>query len=161
MTARFRCSDPLAGDFEFADVEEVLDALEAALVSPDTPMLDTARQSWQPVAVHPEVRAAWTERSRYRPPGGSGLVLPELPALAVVSAGDEESVRRREAFARARGLPVREEIPPEEAPRARRSRAALVVLAGIAVALGLIGWGMVMLAGRLTALAARAAGVGH
>ena len=47
---RFRCSDPMAGDFEFADVEAVLDALEAALVSPDTPMLDTARQSWQPVA---------------------------------------------------------------------------------------------------------------
>ena len=58
MTARFRCSDPLAGDFEFADVQEVLDALEAALVAPDTPMLDTARQSWQPVATHPEIRAA-------------------------------------------------------------------------------------------------------
>jgi hypothetical protein len=31
--ARFVCSDPDAGDFEFADVEAVLDALEAGLVT--------------------------------------------------------------------------------------------------------------------------------
>ena len=29
--ARFVCSDPDAGDFEFADVEAVLDALEVGL----------------------------------------------------------------------------------------------------------------------------------
>ena len=161
-TARFRCSDPLAGDFEFADVEEVLDALEAALVSPDTPMLDTVRQSWQPVAGHPEIRTAWTERSRYRPPGGSGLVLPELPALAAVVGGAEgDAAQRRDAYARARGLPVREEIPPDQMPRPRRPKAALLVLVAVAAALGLIGWGVVMLAGRLTAMAAGAAGLGR
>lgn len=159
-TARFRCSDPLAGDFEFADVEDVLDALEAALVSPDTPMLDTARQSWQPVAAHPEIRAAWIERSRFRPPTGTGLTLPELPALAAVAAtsGDAESARRREAYARVRGLPVREQVPAEEIPHSGRPL-AILVLVGSAVLLGLIGWGIVSLAIRLAAVAAGAAGV--
>ena len=31
-TTRFVCTDPDAGDFEFVDVDAVLDALEAALV---------------------------------------------------------------------------------------------------------------------------------
>ncbi len=137
----------------------MLDALEAALVSPDTPMLDTARQSWQPVAAHPEVRAAWIERARFRPPTGTGLTLPELPALAAIAApsGDTESVQRREAYARVRGLPVREEIPAEEIPRSGRPRLAILVLVGSAVLLGLIGWGIVSLAIRLAAVAAGAA----
>ncbi|MBA3553972.1 MAG: hypothetical protein H0W29_04330, partial [Gemmatimonadales bacterium] len=136
----------------------MLDALEAALVSPDTPMLDTARQSWQPVAAHPEVRAAWIERSKFRPPSGTGLTLPELPALAAVAAtsGDAESTRRREAYARVRGLPVREEIPAEEIPSSGPPRLAILVLVGSAVLLGLIGWGIVSLAIRLAAVAARA-----
>ncbi|MBA3259956.1 MAG: hypothetical protein H0T68_10900 [Gemmatimonadales bacterium] len=161
MNARFRCSDPLAGDFEFADVEDVLDALEAALVSPDTPMLDAVRQSWQPVAAHPEVRAAWIERSRFRPPTGTGLALPELPALAAVAAAsdDDEGARRREAYARVRGRPVREEIPAEEVPQSGRPRLATLVIVGTAVLLGLIGWGIVSLAIRLAAIAAQAAGV--
>ncbi len=160
MSARFRCSDPLAGDFEFADVEAVLDALEAALVSADTPMPDAVRQSWQPVAAHPEVRSAWVERARFRPPGGAILTLPELPAMAIVAAGaDEESAQRREAYARIRGLPVREEIPAEEIPPPRRPRIALLALIGLGVLLGLLGWGVVALAGRLAAVAASAAGI--
>jgi hypothetical protein len=50
---RFRFSNPGAGDFELPDVESVLDALEAAVVEPETLMFDAARQSWQPVARHP------------------------------------------------------------------------------------------------------------
>ena len=79
MAERFLCSDPEAGDMSFADVESILDALEAALVSADTPLFDAARQSWQPVAMHPEVRQAWEARARFRPPGGSALVLPTFP----------------------------------------------------------------------------------
>ncbi len=78
-THRFRFSDPAAGDFELPDVESVLDALEAALVSPETPMFDQARQSWQPVALHVEVRAGLgaacaipPARYRSRPPAASG-----------------------------------------------------------------------------------------
>jgi hypothetical protein len=159
---RFRCSDPLAGDFEFQDVEGVLDALEAALVSPDTPMLDVTRQSWQPVAAHPEVRAAWMERARFRPPRGSVLVLPELPPMTTVAPGeDEESARRKAAYARVRGLPIREPIPESELPRPARPRLALLALVGLVLALAIIGWGVVSLAAPLASVAAHAAGLGR
>jgi hypothetical protein len=160
--SRFRCSDPLAGDFDFPDVEAVLDALEAALVTPDTPMLDTARQSWQPVAAHPEVRSAWAERARYRPPAAGPLSLPELPEVSVIVATkDEGAVQRKEAYARVRGLPVREAIPVEEVPQARRSPVLLLVAVGLVLVLCLVGWAVVSLAGRLASVAARAAGVGR
>jgi hypothetical protein len=55
MADRFLCSDPLAGDMTFRDIEALLDALEAALVSADTPLFDTVRQSWQPVGLHTDV----------------------------------------------------------------------------------------------------------
>src|ERR687892_1029035 len=93
MSYRFRFSDAEAGDFELPDVEAVLDALEAALVGPDTPMFDAARQSWQPVARHPEVRAAWVERAKFRPPG-TGLDLPPLPEEATRGESDEAATRR-------------------------------------------------------------------
>jgi hypothetical protein len=151
----------MAGDFDFADVEAVLDALEAALVTPDTPMLDVARQSWQPVAAHPEVRAAWAERARYRPPSGRALTLPELPDASVIVAGaDEEAARRKQAYARVRGLPVREVIPVDELPPAKRAPTLLLAALGLVLALCLVGWAVVSLAGRLASVAARAAGLG-
>jgi hypothetical protein len=151
----------MAGDFDFADVEAVLDALEAALVTPDTPMLDLTRQSWQPVAAHPEVRAAWAERARYRPPAGRALALPELPEASVIVAGaDEEATRRKQAYARVRGLPVREVIPVDEMPPARRAPMLLLAALGLVLTLGLVGWAVVSLAGRLASVAARAAGLG-
>jgi hypothetical protein len=73
-TARFVCSDPDAGDFEFTDVDAVLDALEAALLQPATPIFDGARQSWQPVGLHP--------RSGPRGKRGSATGLPRLTACA-------------------------------------------------------------------------------
>jgi hypothetical protein len=152
----------MAGDFDFPDVEAVLDALEAALVTPDTPMLDTARQSWQPVAAHPEVRAAWLERARYRPPAGRALALPELPEVSVIVAEkDEEATQRKEAYARVRGLPVREAIPADEVPSAKRSPVLLMAVFGLVLVLCLVGWAVVSLAGRLASVAARAAGVGR
>lgn len=157
---RFRCSDPLTGDLDFPDVASVLDAREAALLSADTPMLDTARQTWQSVAAHPEVRAAWIERDRFRPAAGNGLALPELPAMAAVAGGaHQEAILRRQAYAGMRHSPVREETPPQAAPRSGWSRAATLALVAAVVLLGLIGWSVVMLAARLTAVAARAAGI--
>ena len=102
MTHRFRFSDAAAGDFELPDVEAVLDAVEAALVGPDTPMFDAARQCWQPVARHPEVRAAWAERARFRPPG-TGLDLPPLPPERSIPAEGDESAKRRAAYAAGAG----------------------------------------------------------
>ncbi len=100
MAERFLCSDPLAGDFSFADVESILDALEAALVSSDTPLFDASRQSWQSVGLHPEVRSAWEQRERFRPPGSSRLTLPPLPAPSAIEVDD--LTLRRAAYARVR-----------------------------------------------------------
>jgi hypothetical protein len=115
-------------------------------------MFDTARQSWQPVARHPEVRAAWGARARYRPPG-SGLELPPLPEET--TAEPDEAAERRAAYAlvlRGNRIPVAEPPPPEPGPR--RSIAAGLVL--VVVALVLLGMAVVELAGGLVRVAARA-----
>jgi hypothetical protein len=153
MSYRFRFSNPGAGDFELPDVEAVLDALEAALVTPDTPMFDAARQSWQPVARHHEVREAWAERAKFRPPG-TGLDLPPLPDEVVQGEGDE-SAERRAAFAlvlRGNRIPVEEPVPAE--PKPRRSIAAGLIL--VIVVLFLVGLSVVELAGGLVRIATRA-----
>ena len=150
--SRFQFSDPA---FELPDVESVLDALEATVVAPETPMFDAARQSWQPVGRHPDVRAAWSARARYRPPG-SGLDLPPLPEPdAPLDPAEDDAARRRAAYAmvsRGTRLPAEEPPPPE--PRPRRSIAAGLAL--VLVALLLIGVAVVELASGLVRLAARA-----
>ncbi|HEY9441901.1 MAG TPA: hypothetical protein VIQ25_01550, partial [Gemmatimonadales bacterium] len=91
MSGRFRFANPPAGDFELPDVAAVLDALEAAVVTMETPVFDAARQSWQPVGRHPEVRAAWAERARYLPPGAGRAALPPEPT----DEPDEPALRRQ------------------------------------------------------------------
>jgi hypothetical protein len=153
VSHRFRFSETGAGDFELPDVEAVLDALEAALVGPDTPMFDAARQSWQPVARHPEVRTAWVERAKFRPPG-TGLDLPPLPEEEFRAESDE-GARRRAAYAlviRGNRVPVEEPLPPE--PKPRRSIAAGLIL--VVVLLLLVGLSVVELAGGLVRVAAMA-----
>ena len=151
---RFVGSDPDAGDFEFADVEAVLDALEAALLQPVTPLFDSVRQSWQPAGLHPEIRAAWEARLRYRPPAG-GLRLPELPSMTALARSlpddADERKRRRVAFAR-----VKASVPAEvrtlgDDDRSRRFAALGVVWA--LVLLGVVGWLVVTFAARLSQLA--------
>jgi hypothetical protein len=149
--SRFQFSEPA---FDLPDVESVLDALEAAVVGPETPMFDAARQSWQPVARHPEIRAAWVMRARYRPPG-STLDLPPLPEEAAPLDPDEdEAARRRAAYAmvvRGNRIPVEDPPPPE--PKPRRSVAAGLAL--VLVVLLLIGVAVVELATGLVRVAAR------
>ena len=160
-TARFVCSDPDAGDFEFADVEAVLDALEAGLVQAATPLFDAARQSWQPVGLHPEIRAAWERRLRYRPPIGAEVALPELPSVTTLvrSLPEDESERerRREAFARVRIPGATASRTPPEGTRAPRFAALGLLWA--AVLLGLVGWVILTFAARLTEFAANVVGV--
>jgi len=155
--ARFTCSDPDAGDFEFSDVEAVLDALEAGLVSAGTPLFDAARQSLQPLGVHPEIRAAWAARSRYQPPA-AGLALPELPSITAivrsVPDADEERERRRAAFAA-----VRLGAPRTDPGAGGGSQPiAVAALLWAVLLLGLVGAAMVIFAARLTELAAAAVG---
>jgi hypothetical protein len=163
-TARFVCTDPDAGDFEFADVDAVLDALEAALVQPATPLFDAARQSWQPVGMHPEIRAAWTARLHYRPPAASGLGLPALPSITELARSlpdeDVERERRRDAFARMRaGVPVAVEVGTHEKHDRREPRFAAVGVMWALVVLAVVGWALVVFATRLSEFAARAVGV--
>jgi len=158
-TTRFVCSDPDAGDLEFADVEAVLDALEAALVEPGTPLFDAARQSWQPIGLHAEVRAAWEARLRYRPPS-PGLGLPPLPSVTALvrSLPDDplDVARRREAFARVRRpLPQ----PPRPAARDRTPRFAAIGVVWALLLLAVVGWVVITFAARLTDFAAGAVGI--
>ena len=151
MTARYRCTDPLAGDFEFDDAESVLDAIEAALVGPDTPMLDTVRQTWQPVAQHPEIVAAWATRTRYGRSQTPGLELPELPQQVPEADGSDDLSQRRLAYAR-----LRAGLPPEqpEVKGAPPRRLAIVGVIWAVVTLLLIGWGVLAFASRLTSYTA-------
>jgi hypothetical protein len=158
--ARFVCTDPDAGDFEFADVEAVLDGLEAALVRVATPLFDAVRQSWQPLGMHPEIRAAWAERLRYRPPAAGGLVLPELPSITAIARSlpqdEDERERRREAYARVRAGPVATEIRTLSGDRGPRFAALGLVWA--LVLLVVVGWLVLAFAARLTEVAARMVG---
>jgi hypothetical protein len=162
--ARFVCSDPDAGDFEFADVEAVLDALEAGLVTPTTPVFDAVRQSSEPVGMLPEIRAAWAARLRYRPPSLDGLALPELPSLTSLARSlpddEDERERRREAYARLRSPAAALEVRTT----ARRDDGQRLAVVGIALALallGIIGWLAVTFATGLNELAAHAVGSGQ
>ena len=158
---RFVCGDPDAGDLEFADVESVLDALEAALVTPATPLFDAARQSVQPIGMHPEIRAAWELRLRYRPPAGTGLGLPDLPSLTALARSlpadeaHDEQARRREAYARVRASAS---VGPRTA-EGDPSRVAALGVVWALVLLVLVGWVVIAFAARLADLAARVAGI--
>jgi hypothetical protein len=153
---RFVCTDPDAGDLEFADVDEVLDALEAALVQPGTALFDVARQSRQPLGLHPEIRAAWEDRLRYQP-ATPGLGLPPLPSMTALvrslPGDDDELERRRQAFARIRAgtLPSLPAGPP---PRDRSRRYAAIGLAWALVLLGVDGWAIDTFASRQSSFAA-------
>jgi hypothetical protein len=158
--ARFVCSDPDAGDFEFADVGSVLDALEATLVGPATPLFDAARQSWQPLGMHAEIRAAWADRLRFRPPD-TGLRLPEMPSLTALARSlppdEDERENRREAFSRVRSQP-----PPVEVgtgPRDEVPRFATLGIAWVVLVIAVLAWLVLTLASGVSELAAHAAGV--
>jgi hypothetical protein len=160
---RFVCGDPDAGDLEFADAESVLDALEATLITPATPLFDAARQSLQPVGMHPEIRAAWESRLRYRPPAATGLGLPDLPSLTALARSlpseDDagEQARRREAYAR-----VRASAPTIVGTRGARDdppRFAVLGVVWALVLLVLVGWVVIAFAAKLIDLAARVAGI--
>ena len=143
MRPRFRFANPPAADLELPDVEAVLDALEAAVVTFETPVFDAARQSWQPVGRHPEVRAAWAERARFLPPGAARPALP----VSAPDGPDEQELRRRawEMVKQGNRAPL---AGPAAEPR-RRGAGALA-LAALVVLVLLLGWGVLTLAGELS-----------
>jgi hypothetical protein len=144
VSGRFRFANPPAGDFELPDVAAVLEALEAAVVTMETPVFDAARQSWQPVGRHPEVRAAWAERARYLPPGAGRAALPPEPT----DEPDEPALRRQAWEMVKRGNRVPLEEPVAGVGERRRGIGALA-LAGLMLLIVLLGWGLLSLAGEL------------
>ena len=143
MSARFRFANPPAGDIELPDVEAVLDALEAAVVTPETPVFDAARQSWQPVGRHPEIRAAWAERARFLPPGAGR---PELPTEEPDGPGEQElRYRAWEMVKRGNRVPL-----AEPAPEPRRRGLGTLAVAALVLVVVLLGWGVLTLAGELS-----------
>jgi hypothetical protein len=144
VSGRFRFANPPAGDFELPDVAAVLEALEAAVVTMETPVFDAARQSWQPVGRHPEVRAAWAERARYLPPGAGRAALPPEPT----DEPDEPALRRQAWEMVKRGNRVPREEPVAGVGERRRGIGALA-LAGLMLLIVLLGWGLLSLAGEL------------
>jgi hypothetical protein len=160
---RFVCSDPDAGDLEFADIDAVLDALEAALIQPATPLFDAVRQSWQPVGVHAEIRSAWEARLRYRP-AAAGLGLPTLPSVTALvrslPEGGSDGEQRRAAFARLRASAG---APRPAGPSARAGdrgrRYAVLGVTWALLLLAVVGWALVTFAARLSELAAAAVGL--
>jgi len=144
VSGRFRFANPPAGDFELPDVAAVLEALEAAVVTMETPVFDAARQSWQPVGRHPEVRAAWAERARYLPPGAGRAALPPEPT----DEPDEPALRRQAWEMVKQGNRVPLAKPAAEVGERRRGIGALA-LAGLMLLIVLLGWGLLSLAGEL------------
>jgi hypothetical protein len=145
VSGRFRFANPPAGDFELADVASVLDALEAAVVTMDTPVFDSARQTWQPVGRHPEVRAAWAERARYLPPDAGRVTLPAEPD----DEPDEPELRRQAWEMVRRGNRVALPEPAAVVEEHRRGTGVLL-LVSLLLLVVLLGWGLVSLAGELS-----------
>jgi hypothetical protein len=139
---RFLISNPPASDFELPDLEALLDALESALVTPETPVFDAVRQSWQPAGRHPEVRAAWAERARYLPPGVHRPQLPPPPREDPKEPSEQQ--QRRQAW---------EMMKQGHRPSRRRPRAPMVGVTVVILLLVLMAWGIVALAGGLSRVA--------
>jgi hypothetical protein len=156
--SRFVCSDPDVGDLEFADVESVLDALEAALIEPATPLFDAVRQTRQPVGLHPEVRAAWEARLRFRPPAGA-LTLPELPTITALVRSLPPAPWRAGSSGTAILASPAGEGGDRHRSRSGSRRALLATLLGAAALLLMVGWVVLAVAGRVTNLAAGAVGL--
>jgi hypothetical protein len=162
MTAagrRFICSDPDVGELGFGDVDAVLDALEAALIDPTTPLFDAVRQSRQAVGLHPEVRAAWEARLRFRPPAGP-LTLPEPPSITALVRSLPPAPWRAEVSDAPVGptLGSRDRGGEGRRPGGGR-RAILATLLAAALLLLAVGWVVLAVAGRVTSLAAGAIGL--
>jgi hypothetical protein len=160
MALRFRCSDDSGAEFSWDTVTEVLDALEAGVLDPRAHLFDAARQCWQVAGAHPEVRAAWEERRRFRP-ADAACDLPPIeeltPAPPEADPGAlDDLARRRLALAYMRqgrtaaaAAVLLGEVPPPVPigpPRPAVPPLSAGLLAGAAVILAIVAWGVVQVA---------------
>lgn len=161
MTPRFRVEGP-GSALVLPTVDAVLDAVEAGRLGAADVVFDAERNAFVRVQDHPELRAAWDARQRFKPlddrrplPASpdAALAFPALsdggstPAQGVVSQADLEA---RKAAWRA----IREQAPrPAPVPDQRRHPAdrgeSVLTTTALVLAvllLGLVGWSVLAFA---------------
>jgi hypothetical protein len=165
--ARFRTAREPGAGLLLPTVDALLDALEAGRLGPDDAVFDVQLQAWMPAKAHPELRAAWADRQRYKPLDDR-TALDRLPdaALAYPALDDDgttpahgvrtdDLAERRAAF---RAIRERTPAPAPVAPPPATHVESLLghtALVAVLLLLGLVGWAIVGLAtqiGRLMTL---------
>ena len=167
--ARFRTAREPGTGLVLPTVDALLDALEAGRLGPDDVVFDVQLQTWMRARAHPELRAAWADRQRYRPLDDrtaldrlpdAALAYPALDDAGITPAHGsttDDLAARRAAYRAIR------ERPPAAAPvapvpvRAARVESLLghTALVAVLLLLGVVGWAIVGLAtqvGRLVTL---------
>jgi len=175
--ARFRTARARGTGLVLPTVDALLDALDAGRLGPDDFVFDAELQTWLRAREHPELRAAWADRERYKPQDDrtalarlpdARLAYPVLDDAGVTPAkgiSDEELESRRAAFrallARPHAAPPPQVVPfPPALPASRPLGETLIGHSALALALvllGLVGWSIVGLAagiGKLMSLGA-------
>jgi hypothetical protein len=158
--ARFRTAREPGKGLVLPTVDALLDALEAGRLGPDDVVFDVQLQTWMPAKLHPELRAAWAERQRFRPLDDR-TPLDRLPdaALAYPALDDagttpahgtaaDDLAERRAAFRAIRErTPAPAPTPRAPAPAARvESLLGHTALVAVLLLLGVVGWAIVGLA---------------
>jgi hypothetical protein len=158
--ARFRTAREPGTGLVLPTVDALLDALEAGRLGPDDVVFDVQLQTWMPAKLHPELRAAWTERQRFRPLDDrtpldrlpdAALAYPALDDAGITPAhgtAADDLAERRAAFRAIRErAPVPAPVPSAPAPEAHlESLLGHTALVAVLLLLGVVGWAIVGLA---------------
>lgn len=155
MPGRFRLTGLKGAGLVLPSVDALLDALEAGRLGPSDFVFDLEAQGWVRAKDHPELRAAWADRQRFRPADdradlarlpAAPVAFPALddagvtPAHGIPDQGDLAARRAALRAARAGALPRPVERDGFADAEALLRHTALVVLV---LVLGLMGWGVV------------------
>jgi hypothetical protein len=161
--ARFRTARETGSGLVLPTVDALLDALEASRLGPDDVVFDVQLQTWLPVRAHPELRAAWADRQRYKPLDDR-TALDRLPdaALAYPALDDagttpahgtttDDLAARRAAFrAQRERTPAPAPIVPASPPPTHvESLLGHTALVAVVLLLGIVGWAIVGLASQI------------
>lgn len=158
--ARFRTAREPGTGLVLPTVDALLDALEAGRLGPDDVVFDVQLQTWMPAKLHPELRAAWAERQRFRPLDDrtsldqlpdAALTYPALDDSGITPAHGtraDDLAERRAAFRSIRErAPASAPTPRAPAPDMRfESVLGHTALVAVLLLLGLVGWAIVGLA---------------
>lgn len=158
--ARFRTAREPGTGLVLPTVDALLDALEAGRLGPDDVVFDVQLQTWMPAKLHPELRAAWAERQRFRPLDDrtpldrlpdAALTYPALDDAGITPAHGttaDDLAERRAAFRSIRArAPASAPTPRAPAPDMRfESVLGHTALVAVLLLLGLVGWAIVGLA---------------